>query len=61
VRFETAGRELFRQQPRLTGKYVVMYSGNHSAVHPLDTSMPAAENCGQMSPSSFVSLKFKRA
>ena len=43
VRFEAAGREQFRQQHGLTGKYVVMYSGNHSPVHPLDTLMQAAE------------------
>ncbi len=43
VRFDAVGREMFRQQYRLTGKYVVMYSGNHSPVHPLDTVMAAAE------------------
>ena len=43
VRFDAAGREQFRQQKGLTGKYVVMYSGNHSPVHPLDTVMAAAE------------------
>jgi glycosyltransferase involved in cell wall biosynthesis len=43
VRFDAAGREQFREQHGLTGKYVVMYSGNHSPVHPLDTLMQAAE------------------
>ncbi|HXI69429.1 MAG TPA: glycosyltransferase family 4 protein [Verrucomicrobiae bacterium] len=43
VRFDVAGREQFRQQHGLSGKYVVMYSGNHSPVHPLDTLMQAAE------------------
>jgi len=43
VRFDAAGREQFRQQQGLAGKYVVMYSGNHSPVHPLDTLMAAAE------------------
>ena len=43
VRFDAAGREQFRQQHGLTGKYVVMYSGNHSPVHPLDTLLVAAE------------------
>ena len=43
VRFDAEGRERFRRQHGLTGKYVVMYSGNHSPVHPLDTLMQAAE------------------
>ena len=43
VRFDEAGREQFRRQHGLTRKYVVMYSGNHSPVHPLDTLMQAAE------------------
>jgi colanic acid biosynthesis glycosyl transferase WcaI len=43
VQFDAAGREQFRGQHGLTGKYVVMYSGNHSPVHPLDTLMQAAE------------------
>ena len=43
VRFDATGREQFRQQHGLAGKYVVMYSGNHSPVHPLDTLLQAAE------------------
>jgi len=43
VRFDANGREQFRQQHGLSGKYVVMYSGNHSPVHPLATLMTAAE------------------
>jgi len=43
VRFDAAGREQFRQQHHITDKFVVMYSGNHSPVHPLDTLMRAAE------------------
>ena len=43
VRFDATGREQFRQKHNLSGKYVVMYSGNHSPVHPLDTLMQAAE------------------
>ena len=42
VRFDAAGRERFRQAHGLEGKFVVMYSGNHSPVHPLDTLMQAA-------------------
>ena len=43
VRFDAAGREQFRKLHGLDGKFVVMYSGNHSPVHPLDTLMQAAE------------------
>ena len=43
VRFDAAGREQFRREHGLTDKFVVMYSGNHSPVHPLDTLMRAAE------------------
>ena len=43
VRFDAAGREQFRKTHGLDGKFVVMYSGNHSPVHPLDTLMQAAE------------------
>jgi glycosyltransferase involved in cell wall biosynthesis len=43
VRFDAAGREEFRRRHGLAGKRVVMYSGNHSPVHPLDTLMAAAE------------------
>jgi colanic acid biosynthesis glycosyl transferase WcaI len=43
VRFDPAGRERFRAEHGLTHKFVVMYSGNHSPVHPLDTLIAAAE------------------
>jgi hypothetical protein len=43
VRFDGAGREQFRKAHGLQDKFVVMYSGNHSPVHPLDTLMQAAE------------------
>jgi colanic acid biosynthesis glycosyl transferase WcaI len=43
VRFDASGREQFRQKHGLNEKFVVMYSGNHSPVHPLDTLMQAAE------------------
>lgn len=42
VGFDAAGREAFRARHGLTGKYVVMYSGNHSPCHPLDTILEAA-------------------
>jgi colanic acid biosynthesis glycosyl transferase WcaI len=43
VRFDPAGRERFRRAHGLDGKFVVMYSGNHSPVHPLETLLQAAE------------------
>lgn len=43
VRFDAAGRERFRAQHGLQNKFVVMYSGNHSPIHPLDTLLEAAK------------------
>lgn len=43
IRFDPAGREEFRAAQNLQDKFVVMYSGNHSPVHPLDTVMQAAD------------------
>jgi colanic acid biosynthesis glycosyl transferase WcaI len=42
IRYEDEGRAEFRAQQGLDGKYVVMYSGNHSPCHPLDTLLDAA-------------------
>jgi hypothetical protein len=42
VKFDLEGRERFRKAHGLDGKFVVMYSGNHSPVHPLDTLLAAA-------------------
>jgi hypothetical protein len=42
VRFEETAREEFRRQHKLSGKFVVMYSGNHSPCHPLDSLLSAA-------------------
>ena len=42
VGYSEAGREAFRRQHRLADKFVVMYSGNHSPCHPLDTLLDAA-------------------
>jgi len=36
-------RALFRREHGLEGKFVVMYAGNHSPCHPLDTLIGAAE------------------
>lgn len=42
VRFDADRRELFRCQHGFADKFVVMYSGNHSPCHPLDTLLEAA-------------------
>jgi colanic acid biosynthesis glycosyl transferase WcaI len=43
VRFDADARQRFRARHRLQDKFVVMYSGNHSPCHPLDTLLAAAE------------------
>ena len=43
VKFDPAGRERFRREHGLAGKFVVMYSGNHSPCHPLNTLLEAAQ------------------
>lgn len=47
VQFDPAGREEFRAQYKLSGKFVVMYSGNHSPCHPLETLLQAAERLAE--------------
>ena len=42
VQYSAAGREDFRRKHGLLEKFVVMYSGNHSPCHPLDTLLDAA-------------------
>ena len=42
VGYSQAGREAFRELHGLSDKFVVMYSGNHSPCHPLDTLLDAA-------------------
>ena len=42
VKFDAAGRAAFRSEQGVADKFVVMYSGNHSPCHPLDTLMAAA-------------------
>jgi colanic acid biosynthesis glycosyl transferase WcaI len=44
VAFDAPGRLAFRATHQLTEKYVVMYSGNHSPCHSLDTLLAAARN-----------------
>jgi glycosyltransferase involved in cell wall biosynthesis len=40
--YDEAGRTAFRAGHGLTDKFVIMYSGNHSACHPLDTLLATA-------------------
>ena len=42
VEFSVEGREAFRREHRLGDRFVVMYAGNHSPCHPLDTLLGAA-------------------
>jgi len=42
VSYSSSGRQEFRSKHGLDGKFVVMYSGNHSPCHPLDTLLEAA-------------------
>ncbi|HEY6119237.1 MAG TPA: glycosyltransferase family 4 protein, partial [Pyrinomonadaceae bacterium] len=43
IRYDADGRKVFRGQHQLEDKFVVMYSGNHSPCHPLDTLLQAAK------------------
>jgi colanic acid biosynthesis glycosyl transferase WcaI len=43
VRYDESQRGQFRREHGLAGKFVIMYSGNHSPCHPLDTLLGAAE------------------
>jgi colanic acid biosynthesis glycosyl transferase WcaI len=47
VRFDGEARHRFRSRHGLDGKFVVMYSGNHSPCHPLDTLLAAAERLAE--------------
>ncbi len=42
VSYDPEARESFRRQIGVDGKFVVMYSGNHSPLHPLNTILQAA-------------------
>lgn len=43
VRFDPDGRSGFRKEHGFGKKFLVMYSGNHSPCHPLDTLLEAAK------------------
>jgi glycosyltransferase involved in cell wall biosynthesis len=47
VRFDAEGRKRFRKQHGLENRFVVMYSGNHSPCHPLDTILNAAKQLAE--------------
>jgi colanic acid biosynthesis glycosyl transferase WcaI len=53
LRYDREGREAFRIRHGLDGKYVVMYSGNHSPCHPLDTVLNAAQELADDSRIAF--------
>lgn len=42
LKWDEAGRANFRANHGLTDKFVIMYSGNHSPCHPLDTVLESA-------------------
>ena len=42
IAYDAAGRDAFRREHGLEDKFIVMYSGNHSPCHPLDTLLDAA-------------------
>lgn len=54
VKFDPAGRQSFREEHGFSGKFVVMYSGNHSPCHPLDTLVQAARKLGANSEVTFA-------
>src|SRR5579864_8755623 len=53
VRFDRVGREEFRANYKLSDKFVVMYSGNHSPCHPLETLVQAAERLAKNTDVAF--------
>jgi glycosyltransferase involved in cell wall biosynthesis len=53
VSYDEQGRQLFRAEHGLGDKFVVMYSGNHSPCHPLDTVLAAAEKLASRNDISF--------
>jgi glycosyltransferase involved in cell wall biosynthesis len=53
VAYDPAGRKAFRAAHGLADKYVVMYSGNHSLCHSLDTLLGAARKLAERSDVAF--------
>jgi colanic acid biosynthesis glycosyl transferase WcaI len=54
VRFDAEGGEAFRRAHGLAGKFVVMYAGNHSPCHPLDTVLAVAQELRTRDDVAFV-------
>jgi glycosyltransferase involved in cell wall biosynthesis len=54
VCYDAEGRAAFRKQLGLEKKFVVMYSGNHSPLHPLDTVLQAAYRLRQSPAIAFA-------
>ena len=54
VRFDEEGREAFRRQHHLADKFVVMYAGNHSPCHPLNTLFESANELKSDEAIAFV-------
>ena len=50
VKFDVAGRAQFRKAHGLENKFVIMYAGNHSPCHPLDTILSAAKTLAASEP-----------
>ena len=53
VWFDPVGRDKFRLGNNLSGKFLVMYSGNHSPCHPLDTLLGAARKLAERDDIAF--------
>lgn len=53
IRYDERGRESFRFAQGLSDKFVVMYSGNHSPCHPLNTLLEAARELAGHSSVAF--------
>jgi colanic acid biosynthesis glycosyl transferase WcaI len=53
VCFDKAGRQAFRERHNLSQSFVVMYSGNHSPCHPLNTLLEAALRLADRSEIAF--------
>jgi glycosyltransferase involved in cell wall biosynthesis len=54
VQYDQPGREVFRKEHGLTDSFVVMFAGNHSPCHPLQTLMEAARQLSNRSEIVFL-------
>jgi len=54
LNWDESGRLAFREQHGVADKFVIMYSGNHSPCHPLDTVLSAAELLAEDSRFAFL-------